>query len=143
MAIDHADLKTRLSTTQPYKPHWDGGRDRQLFKLVNQVKQGAPNRVRRVLTAEELQGAVVGTEYLLLTAAQRDQWHTIQRAVIDRPVDLTDPVITGQIDAIWAQGTQTRTNLNNRKQRQASDAELWYGPDTVISEADIRKARAL
>jgi len=60
------------------------------------------------ISAGKLQAAVVGTEYVALSAVARDAWIAI---LVAGDVDVSNENIRAQIAAIWVAGTVTRANL--------------------------------
>jgi hypothetical protein len=91
-----------------------------------------------------IQSAVVGSEYLALTAAQRDLWAALlQAASGGAGVPVIDLDIRGQVLAIWGPGTVTRANLGALQTRSASRAEFLWGDGTNVTVSEVQEARLL
>lgn len=84
--------------------------------------------------------AIVGTEYLALTQAQRDLLSTI---LLEAQLDVNDPDVRAQLAGIFAAGTATRTAINQAARRACSRLEaLLTRPDATIEGWDVAAARA-
>jgi len=95
---------------------------------------------RQGIEGPELQKAVVGSEFLPLTASQRDLWKSLIAAA---PIDMSDLNIQAQVDEVWAGGTTTRTNIRGLRVKTGSDLELQFGEGSRCSHRDVSAARAL
>lgn len=90
-----------------------------------------------VINGQELQKAVVISEYVDLSVAARDGWIAIISAG-DGQVDVDDQRVIDQVTAIWP-GTTTLINLAALRTRPASRAEVLFG--VLVSYRDVAKAR--
>ena len=65
-----------------------------------------------VVSVEDLQSAVIISEYLGLANVQRDAWNVILLSASDGGVDIKNEAIRDQALGIWGVGTETRSNLD-------------------------------
>lgn len=104
---------------------------------LNEIGASSEIVPRGVIDGQELQKAVVISEYSALADAERDGWMAIISAG-DGQVDIDDARVIAQATAIWS-GTTTLTNLAALQTRPASRAEALFGHG--VSFGDIGKAR--
>ena len=140
MTIDHAQLKTNLSSQARYLSHWNDGNNRELLRLVNEPR-AANEAGNEAVQAAEIQAAVDATEYLALNGSQRALWLAFLTAAIPEGLVLQNSNLAAQVAAIWPQDSTTRSNLRDLRKRRASDIEAWFGEGLIATIDDIRKAR--
>ncbi len=88
----------------------------------------------------QLQAAVVASEYeaVTITDAERRMWSDLLR--LPR-IPVKNANIRGQVLAIWAAGTTTRSNLGNLQSRTGSRAEVLWGDGATVDFDEVLKAR--
>lgn len=91
---------------------------------------------RPTITVNEFILLIDPTEYLALTAPQRDLCNVILQLLV---IELGKTATRNLLNAVFAAG-QTRTNIANYLQRACSPAEKQWGADTVISGSDVSSA---
>ena len=88
---------------------------------------------------QELQMAVDGTEFIVLSAGKQRGWLALISAG-DGQVDVNNPAVVAQATALWGAST-TLTNLADLQDRTASRAEVLFGAGVSVSYQDVAKAR--
>ena len=94
---------------------------------------------RRHISAEELQLAVVGAEFITLSSERRDLWNSLLAAA---PIDMSKDETREQLDIVWADGT-TRTNIRARRTKSGSDLEKTFGEGSRCSHREVTSALKL
>ena len=92
------------------------------------------------IQANDLHKAVVGVEYILLTAPERDLWAAL---LTIEQVPVANANIRGQVLLIWGPLSTTRANLIALQTRPASRAEALWGDGAFVTDRDIEEARLL
>lgn len=98
--MDYAALKTELQ-----KPAYTGLSDAAAAAAVNAA---TVQTTRTVISAYEVINAMVATEWAALTAQEKQRFDTITGA---GQVDASNTNVRAAFAAMFANGTQTRTNL--------------------------------
>lgn len=128
----------------PQSLGYSGKTNFQIAQILNTVGLSGETVDVPFVTTGEIQGAVVGSEYLLLTAPQRDLWDAVLSAAnTSRGVPIDNTNIRGQILDTWDPGTATRSNLAALQTRSASRAEVLFGAGTIITDNDVEEALLL
>ena len=94
------------------------------------------------ITAADLQRAVVGSEYLLLTEPERALWSTILvSANGEDGVNVKSSAIRSQITEVWPLASTTKTNIDNARSKPAcTRTEQLFGVNRSTSHRDIYEA---
>ena len=135
MALSGGEIQTLRTELQddPLAKGYSAMTDEAVAIVMNGVTQSAD---KDTITAKEAQASVVGSEYLVLTDAQRDAW----AAILSDDIDIKNTNIRNQIAEIWAAGTATRTNLVDLQTKSVSRAEeLGIG---TVKPGDVQIGRA-
>ena len=131
-------LNTEL-TTDPLALGYTGKADGEMASLLNAINPSY-SIDRENIDGQELQMAVVTSEYDNLTDKQRDLWLTILLAGTGI-IAVSDVRVKDQIKAIWGPITDTRDNLVALQTRDASRAEVVFDSAGLsISILDIAEA---
>lgn len=131
-------LNTEL-TGDPEGLGYAGKTDPEMAALINAVNPGY-SIDREAIDGQELQMAVVISEYVALTDVQRIGWQTILSAG-SGIIAVSDARVKAQVAAIWGALTTTRANLEALQTRDASRAEVVFDtPGVSISVVDIAEA---
>lgn len=138
MPIDYDALATEIGT-DPQGLGYSGNSDHQIAEILNTKGLSGETIEPQFVSADELQRAVVGAEYLTLTDVQRELWLAILTAAAagERGVAVGDPDIRGQVLAIWTAGSTTRSNLAALQTRDASRGEILFGEGTQVTRLDV------
>lgn len=131
-----SELKTEI-TTDPVGLGYAGKTDKEVADTMNLVRDTITIDVDRV-SNEGLLAAVVGSEFMALTAEKQRGWLAIM-ALDNVPVRNTN--IRGQIAAIWGAATTTRQNLLDLQTKDGSRAEAIWGDGAKVTHLDVAKAR--
>ncbi len=146
MAIDIPTLAIELDTDPTglgYAPFIADGDTTSLAEIQNLRRASIPTDVI-ALPTKEAQKAVVGTEYLALSAAQRDLWDIlISSAAVGDDIPLDDTNIRDQLIQIWVGGTTTRTNLLALQTRNGSRIEELFATNDVVTHEQEAEALLL
>lgn len=136
MALTAEQLAILKATIAGNKPKYGGHSHEVQAKLYNTVEDRA-NVDRTDATRDQLQRAVVASEYLALTVAQRQLWADLLAIA---PIHVGDTAIQAQAFAIWTNGSTTRTNLIALAKKTATDREADGLPFVTTSDvADSEK----
>lgn len=143
MAVDLTALATEINTDPAslgLVALKNAGSDQAIADALNLVRAGAGFVVNRTdISARELMGAVVNTEYLALDTGHQNLWQTL---LITAPVDASNTQTRTTVAAIFSSGTTTRANLVALSTRQGSRAEVLWGAGTVVRAIDVSRALA-
>lgn len=132
-----AILNTEL-TGDPEGLGYAGKTDPEMAALINAVNENYSIN-REAIDGQELQMAVVISEYVALTDIQRMGWQTLLSAG-SGIIAISDGRVIEQVKAIWAVGTETRDNLEALKTRDASRTEILLGVGVSVSFTNIAEA---
>jgi hypothetical protein len=111
--------------------NWQGIAD-----ILNNPANGQSISVAFV-NAQDLQNAVVASEYLALNQQQRDLWQAILTAA-QGSVAVNSPNIKAQALAVYtSSAANTRTNLAALQNKQASRGEVLFGIGTLVGFYDV------
>lgn len=115
---------------------------RDLNRLVDLLNtRGLTSEVVSIgtITSMDLQANVVGSEYVALTAAQRNLWDVVIFTGTGG-IAISNTNVRGQITAVWSAATTTRANLVALQNRPASRAEVLFGENTLIQTGEVDQA---
>lgn len=104
---------------------------------LNEIGASGETVSAGTINGQELQKAVVGAEFLALSAVKQRGWLAIISAG-DGQVEVDHAGIVAQVTAIW-NGSTTLTNLAALRTRSASRAEALFGHG--IAMFDVAEAR--
>lgn len=104
---------------------------------LNEIGASSETVSAGIINGQELQMAVVGSEFISLSDAKQRGWLALISAG-DGQVNVNDQRVIDQATAIW-DGATTLTNLAALRTRPASRAEVLFGHD--IGYQDVAKAR--
>ena len=139
-----SELVTELQTdplTLGYASLLAAGNDAAVYALLNDKSgPGSGSIDREFVNAGTLQSNVVATEYLALTAAQRELWLSLMVASQGN-VEVINNEVRNQIIEVWGPATTTRTNMSALQTRTGSRAEVLWGDGAVVSYSEIARAR--
>jgi len=131
--MDIAKLKTEL-TDDPLVRGYASMSDEAAANSLNNTIDRALNRTS--ISPGEMQSAVVGTEFVVLSAVKQRGW----LAILSDSVDPNNANIIAQIAEIWVGGTTTRANLLALKTKTVSrGVELGLGN---VKVGYVEQARA-
>lgn len=129
---DKAILNTEI-TDDPLTLGYAGKTDPEIAAILNAVNENYEID-REAIDGQELQMAVVISEYVDLTDIQRMGWQALLSAG-SGVIAVADGRVKAQVAAIWGVGTTTRANLVALQTRAASRAEVLIGRS--ISTTDV------
>ena len=115
MPIDLSALRTELLSSaqaSTYSASIAIGDDNTTAAVVNTV--GSGTLTVSFITAAQLQQAVTASEYVALTAVQRDLWDAVLTAAV-AGVSISNAAIRLQVAHVWSAGTTTRGTLSSRR----------------------------
>lgn len=136
MADDELAILNTELTDDPEGLGYAGKTDPEMAALINAVNANY-SIDREAIDGQELQMAVVISEYVDLSDIQRMAWNTILSAG-SGIIAVYDARVKAQIAAIWGIGTDTRANLVALQTRPASRAEVIFDQAGIsISVTDI------
>lgn len=139
MPVNISALKVELQTDPKALGYSAFVTIRDLNRLVDLINTpGLTNDTVSVaiVTSSDLQVNVVGSEYLGLTAGQRNLWDVIIFTGT-QGIALSNPNVRNQIGVVWSAATTTRSNLSNLQNRQSSRAEALFGENITIGTGEI------
>ncbi len=139
MALDLSILKTEL-TTDPETLGYASFSDRGAANKLNEAGASSETIEVEEVSAVDIQGAVVGSEFSALSATAQRAWLAIV-GLESVPVKNTN--LREQILDIWGAGTTTRTNLAALQTKSATRAEVLFGEGVSVSQSDVQKAREM
>jgi len=137
--IDLTVLKTELDT-DPQTLGYSSLNDREAANKLNEAGSSGETIDVTCASTIDLQAAVVGSEFDLLSAGKQRAWLAIV-GLSEVPVKST--TLRGQILEIFADGTTTRSNLGALQSKSATRGEKVFEEDTSISYNDVKEARRL
>lgn len=142
MPIDVSALKTELLADPTSLGYASSIATKDLNRLADILNTTGTNSVTvGTVTAVALQRCVVASEYLVLTAAQRNLWDIVILTGLNG-ITLSNALVRGQIGAVWSAATVTRSNLSALQTRLASRIEVVFGEgeraDTNIIDLALR-----
>lgn len=146
MALDDArlaTLKTELDS-DPKGLGYAGASNPEAADLLNTAGLVTPNETidRKTIDGQELNAAVVKTEWDALPDYGRDLWIAIISAG-NGQVDVSNSDIRSQIADTWGPATGTRAKLLALQSRVCSRAETVFDPGVVVTMWDVAEAREL
>lgn len=112
--------------------------DYEISVLLN--TEGASNETlfKSYTPVEDIAACIVRAEYDALAAAGKTYLNEV--VLKGAKVKTGDATLRTQIAQLFAAGTATRTNLTNVASRPASRAEILFGENAYISDADVAAA---
>lgn len=123
-------------TADPEKLGYTGKSDPEIADILNAVNKDYEID-SEAIDGQELQMAVVISEYVALTDIQRMGWQTLLSAG-SGVIAVSDVRVKAQVAAIWGALTTTRANLEALQTRAASRAEVVFGRAGMsISATDV------
>lgn len=137
-----ATLRTELDT-DPAALGYTGKTAVEQAALLNAVRSATPDTIsdRRIIPAWEVIGATVPSEWLGLSAAEKERYAVLTGA---GDVDASNANVTAAFLAMFGAGTTTRTNLQNLVKRNVTRVEkVFNGAVQSVEAWDVARARAL
>lgn len=108
----------------------------QLATVLNDRAQGGANVDEVTVTARQILGCLAGSEYLALTAAQRQLFDLIITEAAQNGAPIQSAAFRNLIlTAIPASASTTRSNLAALQSRQGSRIEILFGAGERIDES--------
>lgn len=142
MALNLTALKAELQndpTSRGYAAPLTAGLDNAVADLLNAVRQGA--QIGRTLVhAHEFVNAIVPSEYVALSQAQRDYLVLVASA---GEVQLAGGGVRTALGTLFGAGTATRTAFAALQDRPATRAEELFGDGVFITADHIAATRRL
>lgn len=142
--INLGELQDEI-TTDPagvgYAPFVASGNHSAIAALLNADDPGAATVDVDTVSVQRMQAQVDATEYLALTAAQRDLWGII--IALTDSVPVSNAKLQSQLTAIWGPGTSTRASLIALLTRTATRAEVLWGSGTKVTAGMVGDALKL
>lgn len=116
-----------------------GGNSAAIAALMNTspepIASGSQEQIyRNKVAAADLMAAIVLSEFVALTQANRDYCQMLFSAQL---VNTGDANVRTQLAAIFASGTTSRTNLIAAAQKNASRAEALWGDGFQIRDTQV------
>lgn len=133
-----------LNTELTYDPKvlgYAGKTDPEMAALLNTIGLSSETVSVGILNGQELQKAVVGAEFIALSAEKQRGWMALITAG-DGRVDIDDARVIAQATALWGSST-TLDNLAALRTRSASRAEALFGAGVSVGMFDVAEARGL
>lgn len=131
-----AKLKKEITDDQ-LELGYAGKSDPEIADILNAINKDYKID-REAIDGQELQMAVMASEYYTLTDKQRDFWQTLLSAG-SGVIVISDTRVKDQIAAIWGALTTTLVNLVALQTRAASRAEMTVGHS--VGMFDVAEAR--
>lgn len=117
---------------------WKG--DTVIADLINDPANGA-TITRKLIKPEEIFSSIPYTEYAAYDQAKRDYLDTIlELAGGTGVIDATDTLTYNNLLEIFPSGSDARTNIIAKIQRQGSRAEILWGEGVTVSALDVGRA---
>lgn len=135
--IQNGPLKTTLAPLVTAKD-WT-----QIASILNDKAQGGGTIEPSTVTARQLLGAVVGSEYVAAswTAAMRDLWRDILNEASRNAAPIKSAAFRNLVlAAVPSAASATRANLAALQTRAASRIELLFGEDLAVEAQQVYKA---
>ena len=139
MAVNISALTTELVTDPQglgYSTFVAAGDLNRLVDLLNTPGLASGTVSVATVFSVQLQANVVGSEYLVISAGQRNLWDVII-ATGQQGLALSNTLIRQQIGVVWSAGTTTRSNLSNLQVRAASRGEVLFGENTSVQTGEV------
>lgn len=116
---------------------WKG--DQAIADLLNDPANGA-SITRRLVGAQEILSSIPIAEWRTAAAADRAYLQGLLGLSGEAPVDTSDPVVLANLLELFAGGSETRTNLLAKIQRQGSRAEVLWGESVTVTAGAVAQA---
>lgn len=146
MAVGLSALRVELLTDPVsigYASHVSNGTFSILTSLINSVSANTHTPTSAVtvgsVQAQDLQVAVVASEYLALSAGHQTLWNAVLTAATVG-IAISNTVLRQQVTTVWSAGTTTRANLAALQTRRCSRAETLFGEGAAVDVTDVGKA---
>lgn len=146
MAIGLSALRVEVLTDPAsigYASHVSAGNFNAITGLINSIPANSNAALSAITIGTvfsfQLQQAVVASEYINLTAPQRDLWNAALVGAVNG-IAISNTVFRGQIAVVWSAGTTTRTNLALLQARRCSRAEALFGEGEGADVNQVGKA---
>jgi hypothetical protein len=130
MAVDISNLRIELLTgshASLYSATILAGNYNGLMALLYSVSSPPTTVTIGIAQAITLQQQVVASEYLALTAAQRELWNAVLTVATGQGIAISNTLIRTQMGAVWSAATTTRSNLSNIQTRTCTRIEELAG----------------
>jgi hypothetical protein len=137
MAINYTALTNEINT-DPKSLGYAGKSDYEIAVLMNTRGASAETLFRMYTPIEDIVASIVRSEYDALAAAGKTYLNEV--VLKGSRVKTGDATLRSQLAALFGAGTTTRTNLTNVASRAASRAEILFGEDIEVSDADVARA---
>lgn len=121
-------------TTNPKSLALAGLDDGRIAAVLNTIGITSETVEVSVVSNADIQSAVVGSEYVALTATGQRAWGLI--VGIDS-IPVKDQNIRNQVLAIWGPGTTTRSNLGALQTKVAAPSEVEFGENTFVTQRQV------
>jgi len=138
MPINYTALATEINT-DPKSLGYAGKSDYEISVIMNTAGASAETLFRSYTPVEDIIAGIVRSEYDALATAGKTYLNEV--VLKASRVKTGDATLRSQIAQLFGAGTATRTNLTNIASRAASRAEILFGEDTAITDADVARAR--
>jgi hypothetical protein len=109
----------------------------EIAKLMNTVGLSGETIEVNFVQAAEVQGAVVGLEFLALTAGEQRLWLSILTASQGAGIPIKGSSIKNQMLVVWNVTTTTRANLAALQVKSATRGEVLFGDGTQITPDNV------
>lgn len=137
MAINYTALANEINT-DPKALGYAGKSDYEISQIMNTPGASAETLFRSYTPVEDIIAAIVRSEYDALAAAGKTYLNEV--VLKSAKVKTGDATLRTQIAQLFGAGTQTRTNLTAVASRAASRAEVLFGEDINVTDADVARA---
>lgn len=134
---DYQALKTEI-TSDPKALGYAGKSDYEVSVLMNTPGQSGETIFKSYTPVEDLVACIVRSEFDALAAAGKTY---LDMVFSGAKVKTGDATLRTQMGQLFAAGTTTRTNLTAAASRAASRAEILFGENAAITDADVAIAR--
>lgn len=135
--IDYAALANEINT-DPVSLGYAGKSDYQISVLLNTAGGSGQTLFKSYTPTEDVVAGIVRSEYDALAAAGKTYLNEV--VLKASKVKTGDATLRTQIAQLFGAGTTTRTNLTNVASRPASRAEILFGENATVSDADVARA---
>ena len=128
-----------------YKEAGEWKEDAVIAALINAATgPGAATIMRKLIEPREIWNSIPYSEYENYGDAKREWLDTaLELAGGTGVIDANDPVVYGNLIAVFPAGSEARTNLLAKIQRVGSRAEVLWGEGKVVSVLDVAYAANL
>lgn len=135
--VDYQTLKTEINT-DPKTLGYAGKSDYEISVLMNTPGASSESLFRSYTPVEDLVACIVRSEYDALVAAGKTY---LDMVFSGTKVKTGDATLRSQMGQLFGVGTASRANLTAAASRAASRAEILFGENANINDADVAVAR--